>query len=219
VTHETDALLARLAGDGIPVPHPGQAEIDLGLNWNEEVDVDRWLQLLPPDGERQWVAIGPSARTPAGGWPQERLKAAVASLISKHNIWPVVFGGPEAQLAGEAYVQMWQCGYNAAGYLKLRATARALGRCSLYLGNENYVMHLAAAVGVPCVAVFSASDNPGRWYPYGYGHAVLRSEAGCAGCGLKECVEHKNACIRGIETREVITACGQYLEQEVWAAA
>ena len=34
-------------------------------------------------------------------------------------------------------------------------------------------MHLAAAAGVPCVAVFVECRKPGVWFPYGSGHKVI----------------------------------------------
>jgi ADP-heptose:LPS heptosyltransferase len=100
---------------------------------------------------------------------------------------------------------------NAAGRLSVLATAHALARCDAYVGNDSGIMHLAAAAGVPCVAIFSARDNPGRWEPYGSGHVVLRTNPPCAGCMLQACVEQQMACLRAIETTAVIDALAQTL--------
>jgi ADP-heptose:LPS heptosyltransferase len=73
-------------------------------------------------------------------------------------------------------------------------------------------MHLAAAVGTPCVAIFSARAQPGMWYPYGVPSRVLRKAVECEGCGLVECIEKKNECLKLIEVDEVLSACGELLE-------
>jgi ADP-heptose:LPS heptosyltransferase len=37
-------------------------------------------------------------------------------------------------------------------------------------------MHLAAAVGTRCIAVFSRHNLPGQWFPFGGGHRVFYPE-------------------------------------------
>jgi ADP-heptose:LPS heptosyltransferase len=70
---------------------------------------------------------------------------------------------------------------------------------------------MAAAVGVPCVAIFSSRDYPGRWYPQGEGHRVFRSQIECEGCGLVECIEKQMECIKRISANEVLDACREIL--------
>jgi heptosyltransferase-2/heptosyltransferase-3 len=72
-------------------------------------------------------------------------------------------------------------------------------------------MHLAAAVNVPCVAIFSSRDRPGLWSPQGEGHQVFRSQIDCEGCGLVECVVRQNECLTRISATEVLDACREIL--------
>lgn len=72
-------------------------------------------------------------------------------------------------------------------------------------------MHLAAAAGTPCVALFSARDWPGAWYPYGVEQRVFRKALECEGCYLVECVEHANECLMRITVDEVISGCEDLL--------
>jgi ADP-heptose:LPS heptosyltransferase len=135
-----------------------------------------------------------------------------ARLAAERDVWPVIFGGPEDRPAGDTLLSKWGRGYNAAGALALRSSAAALKRCRLYLGNDTGTMHLAAAVGVPCAAIFSARDLPGRWYPSGRGHHVFRSQVDCEGCGLTACVERYNECLERISAAEVLAACQSILQ-------
>ncbi len=76
-------------------------------------------------------------------------------------------------------------------------------------------MHLAVAAGIRCVAIFSARDWPGRWYPYGEGHRVFRADIDCEGCRLQTCTERGNACLRRIQADEVTAACEEILQQRL----
>lgn len=157
------------------------------------------------------LALAPAQKMPAKRCPEERFRQVVMALIERHDIWPVVFGGGEDAALGDRLLRAWGHGYNAAGALSVRGAAAALKRCAMYLGNDTGTMHLAAAVGIPCVAVFSARERPGLWYPYGTGHRVLRSDIECEGCGLVECVERKNECLRMIEVEHVLAACRELI--------
>ena len=84
-------------------------------------------------------------------------------------------------------------------------------------------MHLAAAVKVPCVAVFSAREDPGLWYPYGNEHKVFRSAIDCEGCMLQECIRRGNECIKRIDASEVFEASckilGRLIERKSLSSA
>jgi len=152
--------------------------------------------------KRTLVGFGPGSKMQAKKWPKERFAEVGESLIKSHDIWPIVFGGPEDKTIGDELVSAWGRGYNAAGVLGLREAAEGLSRCALYIGNDTGTMHLAAAVSTPCVTVFSARDLRGKWDPYGKDHIVLRRDIDCAGCKLESC-EHKS-CLMQIEVDEVI---------------
>jgi len=212
---EADLLLERLAADGIATPGRGQGSLDLGLGDSERSEVARWRSRLGDDGGRPWLGLGPGSKMPAKRWPLGRFEAVVAALIDRHDVWPVVFGGAEDHVDGERLVARWARGFNAAGALSVRAAATALKNCVMYLGNDTGTMHLAASVGVPCVALFSARDRPGTWYPYGVPQKVFRVALECEGCFLVECHERKNACLTAISIDQVVAGCEEMLKRLV----
>jgi lipopolysaccharide heptosyltransferase III len=67
-------------------------------------------------------------------------------------------------------------------------------------------MHLAAATGLPCVAIFSAHNKPGPWYPYGVGNRVIYHQVPCFDCGLEKCIRYAKRCIASITIDEVLQA-------------
>ncbi len=160
------------------------------------------------------IALGPGSKMPAKCWPLERFVEVGRFLLGnivKCRI--VVFGGLEDRLLGEELKrELGARAVNVAGRLSVLESAEGLRRCSLYVGNDTGVMHLAAAVGVPCVAIFSARDHPGRWDPYGNDHIVLRKEPPCAGCRLQVCTEHAMICLKEINVVEVLQAIERIID-------
>ncbi len=213
LSYEADLLLRRLASDGLRVPPPGHGRMDLGIGQVEQEEVDRWLARLPSSEGRNWIAVAPGSKMPAKIWPVERYAQVVKQLIEAYDVWPVVVGGTEDREVGNQLLATWGRGYIAAGELGLRASAAAISRCRLYVGNDTVAMHLATAVGVPCVAIFSSRAQPGLWYPYGTGHHVFRTPIDCEGCELQICIERQMECIRRIGIDEVVQACAHTLAQ------
>ena len=211
VPRESELLLRRLTASGLTVDPKDVSCMDLGLGPADDAPFFKWRSQLAPDGGRVWIAVGPGSKMPAKRWPLLRFQELVADLITEFDIWPVVFGGEEDRVFGDWLLERWGRGYNAAGALGLRTAIAAIKRCTFYLGNDTGTMHMAAAVGVPCVVTFSSRERPGLWFPQGEGHRVFRSQIECEGCGLVECIERQNECLKRISTTEVLEACRDIL--------
>jgi ADP-heptose:LPS heptosyltransferase len=208
---ESELLLLRLRQSGLRVSLQ-RPRFDLGLGGEEDDAVAAWLATQSQnDGGRRWIAVGPGSKMPAKQWPMENYDSVVRDLIAAFDIWPVVFGGPEDREIGEGLIARWGRGYNAAGALSVREAGMALKRCLIYLGNDTGTMHLAAAAGVRCVAIFSSRERSGLWYPAGSGNRVFRSQIDCEGCGLKVCITRDIECLRRVDPQSVLAACVELL--------
>ena len=104
-----------------------------------------------PRADRQeFIAIHPFSGSPRKNWPLDRYRELAERLE-----WPVQWcAGPEEPLEGAVRIADL---YDLACWL---ATAR------LYIGNDSGITHLAAAVGVPVIAIFGPTD-PAVWAPRG----------------------------------------------------
>ena len=150
---------------------------------------------------------------PAKIWPEERYLTVGYSLINELGAIPIIFGDTVDRALGNRLIKAWKSGVNAAGELSVRQAAAVLARCRFYVGNDTGTMHLAAAVKTPCVAIFSARDWPGRWYPYGENNIVLREAVDCEGCMLNVC-NRDLECINMITVESVIAASRQIINLE-----
>ena len=208
--YETDRLLdaARRAGATIPV----RASLPLAASHAERVTAA--LAARGIAGARPLVAMCPGSKQPAKRWPLERYAALGARLIRDGGVDVVIIGGPDEAHAADQVARDWPAGRWAvvAGALSVLESAEVLRRASLYVGNDTGAMHLAAAVGTPCVAIFAARE-PGRsWHPYGDAHVVLRrDDVPCANCYLTTCTVDGVPCLAGIDVDAVWAACRRTL--------
>lgn len=211
---EADALLERLKLDGLSVPATGQGCMDLQITEIERENAGNWWKqnVGSQDAPNGWMAICPGGKVSSKLWPVERYAEVIQLLVKQHKVFPVIIGGKEDRIVATKLLVSWKTGVSAAGELSVRESAALMETAQFYLGNDTGVMHLAAAVGIPCVGIFSARDWPGRWHPYGDGHKVLRFDVPCSGCRLEVCNQQLQ-CLRGIEAGQVYGACIAVMKQ------
>ncbi len=163
---------------------------------------------------KRLLAVGPGSKMPAKKWPIERFAELGTRILGQFSdLQIVVLGGSEDVTLGHKLCAKWgEKSHNLAGKLSVYGSASILEKCIAYVGNDTGTMHLAAMSGTPCVAIFSARDNPGKWAPYGKGHAVLRHEVECAGCMLEVCEKYDNKCLKLISVEEVYAATRRVIE-------
>jgi heptosyltransferase-2 len=96
--------------------------------------------------------------------------------------------------------------------LDLGDLAGLLSRLDLLVTNDSGPMHMAAALGVPCVAIFGPTD-PERTHPYGDEHRVIYTDRWCSPCFRKRCPLLHNKCMRDIEVEQVAAAALEQLSR------
>ena len=197
--------LERLREDGVdvdPAVHVAMPLFDVPSRWRAAADV--WLTDNRRHRSRNLVAVCPGAKKPANRWPLSRFGDIGRLLLADGRYELVVAGGADDRVAAASLLSYWGDGLNAAGVFPVLGSAALFERCHFLVGLDTGTTHLAAAVGVPCVALFGDQENPGRWDPLGSGHRLLRHAVPCAGCRLIEtpCPVEGHPCMTGISTDE-----------------
>ena len=103
-----------------------------------------------PAVRENFAAIHPFSGSPRKNWPLDRFRELAARLPMPVR-WTA---GPDEHLDG------------ATRFCDLGDLAQWLATARVYVGNDSGVTHLAAAVGVPVVAIFGPTD-PAVWAPRG----------------------------------------------------
>ncbi len=172
---------------------------------------------LPPALEGLLAAAGKGARLagvhPGAAWATKRWLperyAALCRALREDGLVPVLVGGPgDAALARGIAAESGAL--DLTGKTDLAGLKSLMGRLSLFVTNDSGPMHLAAAAGVPVVAVFGATTRELGFFPYGAGHRVVEAELACRPCGLhggRECPEGHFLCMKLVTVPQVLEAC------------
>ena len=106
----------------------------------------------------------------------------------------------------------------AVGSTTLRQTMALISRCRLLVCNDSGIMHLAASLQVPLVALFGP-QSPVKFGPWGKGCRVVRREFPCSPCRQRfftECEPSgrgKPACVEAITVEDVMAEIDTLLDQ------
>jgi heptosyltransferase-2 len=94
-----------------------------------------------------------------------------------------------------------------------------LARCTAFVGNDSGIMHLAAATGIPLVAIFGPT-SPVRFGPWGINSRIVYSHLPCSPCHQRlftECEpspDGRPRCIDEIPATAVIDELKLLLEEQ-----
>jgi heptosyltransferase-2 len=193
---------AMLAGVGLEVT----ASPDVTLRCPEEWSA-RGAALLGDGGPGQasgpWVGFSPGASFgSAKRWMPERY-TAVGDHLARQGARIAILGGPgERPLADAVAAGMRSPARNLCGETTTADMAGVLKNLDLLVTGDSGPMHVAAALGVPVVAVFGPTD----WRetaPRGDRHRLVREPVHCSPCKLRECpIDHR--CMTRISADRVL---------------
>lgn len=122
-------------------------------------------------GIASFAIMNPGAGWGAKRWPAQRF-GEVAKALAAHNIKTLVNASPDEATLARAVVET--SGGNA---FELRCTIGQLialtRRARIFIGGDTGPLHLAAALGIPVVALYGPTD-PARTGPFGTKSIALR---------------------------------------------
>jgi heptosyltransferase-2 len=177
---------AMLEGVGIPAEGPPDASLRCPDEWS-----DRAKDLLGDDGP--WIGVNPGAFFgSAKRWLPERYSAVADIAARRAGAKVALVGGSQERPLAEAIAEGMQAPVRIlSGETTLAELVGVLSRLRLFLTNDSGPMHVAAALGVPLVAVFGSTDWT-ETAPFGVGTRLVREDTECAPCLLRECpIDHR----------------------------
>ncbi len=165
------------------------------------------------DGRRPLIALNPGASFgPAKRWFPERYAVLADRLVQEVDAEVLLLGSPsETSIAHQISSQMSQKTNNLVGQTDLPTLIGIISRCQLMVGNDSGPMHLAAALGIPQVAIFGSTDEKATG-PFNPRSVVLHKHVECSPCLLRECPIDLR-CFDRIQVDEVMEASVGLLNQ------
>lgn len=168
------------------------------------------------------VVVHPVSRWLFKAWPETGCAEVIRHLVGQAGVAVAVTSGPEAKEMDAARRILAGAGVPAidlVGRTTLIDLAAVLERAQLFLGVDSAPMHMAAALGVPVLALFGPSGEH-HWGPWGEGHVVLASPYLCRPCGRDGCLGTKvSDCLEALSAQTVIRAAEPFLGRRVAAMA
>lgn len=180
----------------------------------EEVDgAAQFLQEIDLPGEGPWVGLSPGAAYgPAKRWPPERFAALGETLQQEFGARLVLLGGKEERPVADLVKEHLQKPVvDLVGRTTLRQALGVLSQLRLLVTNDSGLMHAAAALSVPLVALFGSTD-PVATGPFSARATVIRHPWPCSPCFKRTC-EAGYACLNAITVDEVMTAARNHLRE------
>jgi heptosyltransferase-2 len=152
------------------------------------------------------IAVGAGASYgSAKCWPPERFATTLNHLQTHTDGDVVLLGTPAEAAVTDAIAALLQrAPINLTGQTIISELPALLSRCQVFLGNDSGAMHVAAAVGLPVVAVFGPTDPHGT-APVTPRATIVQEKPYCSPCFLRRCpTDHR--CMTAVQPAEVEAA-------------
>jgi heptosyltransferase III len=135
---------------------------------------------LAPLGGRSFVVINAGGKVQSKDWGNDNWTTLLRLMSVRHSSLSLVFIGSADEFDRSAELAAAWPGQtlNLCGCLAPRESAAAMKPAVLFVGHDSGPMHLAAAAGVPCVALFGNFNKPKWWHPTGQGHRIIHNMHG-----------------------------------------
>jgi len=128
-------------------------------------------------GRAPYAVIHPFASAPEKTWPADRFIEIARRLTGLNSVF---LAGPDDEAAPFESCEVWK---NAS----LDRVKSLMAGASLFIGNDSGPAHIAAAFGVPVVAIFGSSD-PVTWGPWRTESQVSRSPEGIGSISIHDVI-------------------------------
>ena len=135
-------------------------------------------------------------------WPPERFADIGDRAVEKWDARVVVFGSKkEMEICQKTCDCMQHNALNLCGVTSLDQAMAIISLCNLFVTNDSGLMHVAAALQIPTVAIFGSTD-PVATGPYSPVAKVIRHNISCAPCLRRQCPSDYR-CMLSITAEEV----------------
>ena len=213
--HQVHYYQEMLAGLGLT---PGKDQLELFLAADVKQSAEQGLQLCfsQQGGRVPVVGLNPGAAYgPAKRWPAEKF-GRLAQLVCTQTDALLLIFGTNADCEAAARIAAAVPEHARTGIVDLTgktnlATAMAyIDRCDAFVTNDSGLMHVAAALKTPTVAIFGSTDHVATG-PFSDQARIIRKPMACSPCKETHCPQNHFQCMEQISAQEVFAAVQVFL--------
>jgi heptosyltransferase-2 len=209
--HEQFYYLELLRRAGWIESLPSESFVRLDIAEDQRQRAERTLSGAGARRNVPRIAIGAGASYgSAKCWPTERFADFVNRFRLHTDADMILFGTASEQTVSEAIAAgIRGPSISLVGKTSIADLPALLSQCRLFVGNDSGAMHVAAAVGLPVVAIFGPTDPQGT-APLTSRCTVVQEKPYCSPCFLRRCpIDHR--CMTSITPQAVEAAARSWL--------
>lgn len=161
----------------------------------------------------------------------------IGQYLNSLGLTLVLSGGPspeELDYVASIADKLPMDAVNVAGQVSLAELAYVIGQARLFIGPDTGITHMAAATGVPVIALYGPT-NPVKWAPWPRGYRedsnpiqkvgcqyvnniyFIQGEGDCVPCHLEGCERHRQSrsqCLDNLPSDRIKQAVRQVLDND-----
>jgi lipopolysaccharide heptosyltransferase II len=210
-SHEKFYYLELLRRAGWLETLPDESSIALNVTAESRAQAAATLREAGVRAQSLRIAIGAGASYgSAKCWLPSRFAELANRLQRQKDADVILFGtAGEAAVSDAISAEMKTSPINLTGKTAIADLPALLSQCHLFIGNDSGAMHVAAAVGLPVVAIFGPTDPFGT-VPVTPRCTVVQEKPYCSPCFLRRCpTDHR--CMKNVTSEMVETAVRPWL--------
>jgi heptosyltransferase-2 len=191
------------------VDHPS---IEIEANDEEKSQARKLLASTGISPDRHFLVLNPGAAYgSAKRWGEDRFAEAGDALAFELGLDVAIIGSEKERSIGERIRSLMRSRVVVLnGKTSLETLIGVISESSLVLTNDSGPMHIAAALGVPTVAVFGPTDDVATG-PYGHRTRIVKEPVDCSPCMLRDCpIDHR--CMTRVSAEAVANAARELLK-------
>ncbi len=213
-SHETEKyqrLWNHLTGESAPLPRPRLMAPDDAMKKAQD--------FLDAVGLKagQFIFCFPAgvSNVALKAWPEENFAEVISHLEKKYSLKTLIAGHVDEKDIVDKVADEARChGTTPERWLgkdgDIPFACALLAQCFFYLGNDTGLMHMAAALEKPVVAIFGGGTWP-RFLPVTHHGAALTQELPCTYCLWKDCWLVDAPCCKIVSVDHVLEAIERLL--------
>ena len=162
----------------------------------------------------QFLVLNPGAAYgSAKRWREDRFADAANILATETGLDIAIIGSEsERPIAEQIRDRLKRQSAVLSGQTSLETLIGVLAESSLMITNDSGPMHIAAALGIPTVAIFGSTDERVTG-PCGRHTRIVKQPVECSPCLLRECpIDHR--CMTRVTVDEVCKAARELISAE-----
>jgi len=151
----------------------------------------------PSQTPERRLALHPGSGSERKNWPEQKWAETLHELLSFPNLTCVLIGGEAEEGRLQRLVSRLPSDrIELAENLRLVDLAARLRSCDAFVGHDSGITHLAAAVGLPVIALWGETSES-VWRPKGTGVLLLKHERGISALPVNKVLDATLAVLLG----------------------